>query len=471
MEAMAKMKILLLNPPGRGLYLRDYYCSKVSQADYLNHPVDLLFLSGWLKALGDLFLIDAVVDQLSVRESLRRISEIHPDVVVGLISSVSYQEDLSFYRQLRKLSTSRIALSGDILIDRRSARLEELEFADAFLHDFSTADLNRWISGLEPEQLENMTVRRRNHVFATPIPRPRGESLLLPVPRHSLFLAKPYRYPFVRHRRFATVMTEFGCPYRCNFCIMSTLGWKVRPVQGVLEELDVLASLEVPELLLLDQTFGIDQGRTHRLLKEMVGRRYGFGWVCFTRPDVVDESLATEMKQAGCHTVILGVESGDKRVLQSAQKDYGKDEIREGFALCRGYGLRTVATIILGLPEETRDSFEETLVFLQELQPDFVSVNVAVPRMGTRLRDRAIRLGLIDDCFEIMDQSGTTSAMPTLTLSGEQVKAMKKRAIREFYGDFRYLKARLLELARTGSLGEFQIHWRQGTSLLRNYLQ
>lgn len=468
---MPERRILLLNPPGRELYLRDYYCSKVSQADYLNHPVDLLFLSGRLKPLGKLFLVDAVIDHLSVGESLSQIEEIQPDYVVGLIGSVSLQEDVTFYRALSRRVASRIALSGDILIHRRSERLEELTFADAFLHDFSSDDLCRWIEGADPDQLENMTVRHRNQVSQTPIRRIKGEHLALPVPRHDLFLEKPYRYPFVRKHRFATVLTEFGCPYRCNFCIMSTLGWKVRPVKDILTELDLLAELHVPEIFFLDQTFGINKVRARELLEQMCRRKYGFGWVCFSRPDVVGEPLLRSMKQAGCHTVILGVESGNEGILKAAQKDYGRDEIVRGVALCRQHSLRTVATIILGLPEETQDSFEETMAFLQELRPDYVSFNVAVPRMGTPLRNRALRLGLIDDSHEIMDQSGSTNTMPTLTLTGSQVQLMKKRAIREFYGDIRYLKSRLLKLARHGSVSEFRIHLRQGASLFRNYLQ
>ena len=45
------MRVLLLNPPGRRTYLRDYLCSKTSKADYVYHPIDLVLLSGTL-ALG-----------------------------------------------------------------------------------------------------------------------------------------------------------------------------------------------------------------------------------------------------------------------------------------------------------------------------------------------------------------------------------------------------------------------------------
>ena len=40
------MRVLLLNPPGREVYVRDYFCSKTTKSNYNFHPVDLLALSG-----------------------------------------------------------------------------------------------------------------------------------------------------------------------------------------------------------------------------------------------------------------------------------------------------------------------------------------------------------------------------------------------------------------------------------------
>jgi radical SAM superfamily enzyme YgiQ (UPF0313 family) len=308
-------------------------------------------------------------------------------------------------------------------------------------------------------------------VRTTPIERPKHQELNLPVPDHRLFLNKKYRYPFVRHHHFATLMTEFGCPYVCTFCIMSTLGWTIRSVENVMAELDLLNSLNIRELFFLDQTFGIQKDRARELLQNMAKSKYGFGWVCFSRPDILDDPLLTWMKAAGCHTIILGLESGSQEILDATRKDYTKEEIKQGFNLCARHGIRTVATVILGLPEETQETFDETMLFLKELNPDFASFNVAVPRMGTPIRETALQLGLIDHDFQVMDQSGSEVAMPTMILSQQQIAALKRRAIREFYFNLRYLKngLRKLALPQKGHLNELKIELRQGYFLLRNY--
>jgi len=462
----SKQKLLFLNPPGTRVYLRDYFCSKVTQADYLNHPIDFVYLSGLLREHFELHLIDAIVDRLSVDRCLKMIQELQPDAIIGLIGSVSYDEDVEFYQNLSRRCTVPLLLIGDVLIENRTERLRTMSFASGFLHDFSDPIIVGFLRGSQ-ENVRNMTFRRNGGIHAAPIERLRHENFELPVPAHHLFMNKDYRYPFVRKRRFATVMTEFGCPYRCTFCIMSTLGWKIRPVANVLDEFDAIHALGIRELFFLDQTFALQKPRALHLLHEMQERSYGYGWLCFSRPDVLDDETLPEMKKAGCHTVILGLESGDQEILAAAKKDYELSEVRAGFERCAAHGLRTVATVIIGLPEETEASFQRTMDFLKTIRCDFVSFNVAVPRMGTPLRQQALNENLISPAMQVMDQSGSAVAMPAQTLTREQIAAMHQRAVREFYFNARYVMKRIRSLR---SLDEARIHFRQGLGLLKNYV-
>jgi len=363
-------------------------------------------------------------------------------------------------------------LIGDILIERRQERLQELPFVDAFLHDFTSDDLISYLRAETPDTtLRNLTFRSNGVPRLAPIARTKSQALHLPLPRHQLFITGNYRYPFVRHRRFATVITEFGCPYSCTFCIMSTLGWKVRPVENVIPEFDLLKKLGVRELFFLDQTFGIQKERAHRLLREMRARRYDFGWVCFSRPDIVNEPLLAEMKAAGCHTIILGLESGNEAILDSVRKEYDLEAVIAGFRLCQEQGLRTVATVILGLPEETHETFAQTMSLLRKVSPDFASFNVAVPRMGTPFRESVLKLGLATRNDEIMDQSGHEISLPSMTLKKEEITKLKKKAVREFYFNSRYLwhSLRRMAAAEEGRTWDARIHLRQAFGLFKNY--
>ena len=93
----------MLNPPGRRLYIRDYFCSKVSQADYLTQPVDFIMLSGILSRDYDVRFIDAIAGKLSAAMTLREIRELDPFAVISLFGAVSLVEDLAFAEKVRKI--------------------------------------------------------------------------------------------------------------------------------------------------------------------------------------------------------------------------------------------------------------------------------------------------------------------------------------------------------------------------------
>lgn len=91
------MKALLLNPPGKKIYFRDYYCAKISKAGYYYHPVDLVYLSGRLSNVADVHIIDAIAEKLNQEACQRKIKELYPDIIIFLSSVPSYNEDILFW--------------------------------------------------------------------------------------------------------------------------------------------------------------------------------------------------------------------------------------------------------------------------------------------------------------------------------------------------------------------------------------
>ena len=454
------MKVLLLNPPGRRIYIRDYSCSKTTKSNYLFHPVDLLVLSGTLAEQHEVAVLDCMAERLAPDAARARIRASAPDAIVSLVGSVSWDEDRAFLAEEARAG-ARVLAIGDVLQEASEQRLAEEPWLEAALHDFSNRDALCILAG-ERERLGDATVRRPDGSIARVHQGPRKGGFRIPRPRHELFPSKGYRFSFARRTPFATVLTDYGCPYPCTFCVIGTLGFKTRPVADVLDELDFLRARGVREIFFMDQTFGVLRERALELCAELE-RRGDLGWTAFTRPDTADDELLAAMKRAGCHTLILGVESASDAVLAAYKKGYGAAKVREGFARVKRHGLRTVGTFIIGLPEEDERSLERTLELALELELDFMSLNMAVPRFGTPFRARALELGLCSSADLVMDQGGADAFLPTATLDRAAMLALKKRMIRRFYLRPAYLWRRL---ASVRSLGELEAQAREGLALL-----
>ncbi|MBI5050229.1 MAG: radical SAM protein [Nitrospirae bacterium] len=444
-------KVLLLNLPGKMPYIRDYYCSKVSKGSYIYPPTDLVVLSGIIAEKYDIAVLDAMVHGMSESSCMTNIKEINPDAIVALAGSVSWEEDAHILKEIKTKTDVPIIVTGDLFLEDSAGILKNYPFLDAILLDFTNTDVIAYLDGREDE-IKNMVYRKDGEIKIKALPRTAEKEYDIPIPRHELFQGN-YNYPFVRHRPFATVLTDYGCPYKCSFCVIATLSFKYRPVENVISELRYLKGLGYREIYFNDQTFGIKRARTQELCESMIEEGLNFGWVCWSRVDVINEELLKTMKKSGCHTVLFGVETANEKSLKNMGKGYTLREVEETFRLCKKHGVRTLATYILGLPEENKEDIIKTIEFAVRLDSDFVSFNTLIPRAGTPIRQYAVESGWISDGDIMMDQSGTYAVMGNEALTGDEILELKSYAVRRFYGRPSYIAKRLLGVR---SLYEFK---------------
>ncbi len=458
-------KLLLLNPPGSKIYIRDYYCSKVSKTNYIYHPVDLLILSGRLYGRYTLEVIDGIAEKISFDDCFKKIIDLFPDIIIFQSGAVSCEEDFAFLSRIKKeLKNALFIGSGDIFNENGAQLMSEQVWLDAILLDFTTDDVLKYLNGKTPN---NMIYRNKNEICQSKIVREKWTGFDLPLPRHELFQKGNYRYPFVRKYPFATVLTDYGCAWRCNFCIMSQIGFKTRTADSVIEELTHLKQMGIKEIYFDDQTFGANKKRTEEILNRMISGQFNFGWVCFSRADVINSANIELWKKAGCHTIMFGVESGVQEILNAQKKDLTKEQIKSAFLFCKKNKIRTLGTFILGLPNDTYNTCLETIKFAKELDCDYAAFNTLVPRMGTNVRKETINQGFIDENIHEMDQSGTFVVMGNNSLTAEQISELHKKAIKEFYFRPQYILSRILDIK---TLDDLKSHITDAVSLLKNFL-
>ena len=443
---MPDRKVLLLNPPGDRKFFRDYYCTKVSKARYYYHPLDLVYLSG---RFGDGYavkVIDAIAEELDPRRCLVAIKEFDPDIVVFLISSPSYKEDLRFLLDAKALCPKAFFVgSGDVYREFKARAFQLHPFLDAILFDFSTPAILTLIERADGQVIENVVYRHDGRIIEGQETHGYGR-FSMPIPQWHLFPLDRYSFPFALRRKVGTILTDFGCPYSCTFCPISTLGFKLRDIESVIDEIRLLKSLGIHELFVRDQTFGVNKPRTLNLCKKMVEQALNVGWTCFSRVDVVTDELLTAMRAAGCHTVMFGIETADDRVLKDLKKNTTKEQTMSALELCRSHRLRTVGTFLLGLPGEPRQSTLRTIELAKQIGLDFASFNIATPRFGTTFREDALQGGWVDETQMQMDSSKSKPIWKNQSLSNEEIFRLHRRAVREFYLRPRYLVHRLTNL-------------------------
>ncbi|MEK6563867.1 MAG: radical SAM protein [Candidatus Omnitrophota bacterium] len=445
--------------------MRDYYCSKISKASYCYHPIDFIILSGILSAHFNIFIIDCITEKLNSSESLKRIIKINPEVIIFLSGAVSLGSDMPFLWKIKSKIKCLMVGIGDIFIDYGKELLENNSFMDAILLDFTTNDIVSFIKKKDSayfniifKDKENIVMRRELHASGV---------FSIPTPRHDLFKNRNYGFPFARRRRFATVMTDFGCPFKCSYCVVNRFGYKKREISGVMEEIKFIKDIKIHEIVFKDQTFAADRQRAFLLCEEIINNNINIGWICFSRTDIMDEELLLTMKKAGCHTIIFGVEILSQELLSNFNRKLDLQKTKEVFSLCKRFGIDTVGTFIIGLPGDNKEMIKKTIQFSIQIGCDYASFNIFTPSYGTELRKKLIENSMVEDSLCFMDSGISYPTIETKHLNRAEIWSLRQEAIRSFYLRPAYFMERIYCLH---NLSDLRSKLRNGLSILMNHI-
>lgn len=190
-----------------------------------------------------------------------------------------------------------------------------------------------------------------------------------------------------------------GCLYACDFCgdVWSRSLTLVSP--AVLEHEVRQFERLFPETRLIyigDKTFGQSRTAVVNLLK-VFSHRKDYRFVVQTHMAAIDEQLLHDMETLGVVIVELGFESASASLLRTNHKsNRSLAAFRKTVRQLTDRGFRVVLNILSGLPEETRDSHQETLAYMRDGSSDIFLFNLYnfVPYPLTaqfaKLRDRIV---------------------------------------------------------------------------------
>lgn len=225
------------------------------------------------------------------------------------------------------------------------------------------------------------------------------------------------------------IFTSRGCPSACTFCSAHRMfGVKVRyrSMDKIFEEISFLVKeFGIEALVIMDDTFTVNKKRVLEFCERIKAEHPGLLWNCQARVNFFDEEMGRAMKRSGCLQVDFGVESGSQAVLDRLKKGIKIESTIMAFDACKKSGLRSLATVMVGNPDEGFEDLELTRKLLERIKPDFSAAYIATPFPGTELYEEAIGKGLIDDPDRDWHQLAKPISMSNLD-SGTITKAIRE---------------------------------------------
>lgn len=257
----------------------------------------------------------------------------------------------------------------------------------------------------------------------------------LPFPAFHLFPMEKYKILNIS-TNVATIITTRGCPMQCSFCSSAALHGhhlRRRSPQNVVDEIEIrLKEQNIDTIAFMDDTFTLNKKFVREFCHEIQRRNLKFWWGCTSRVDTLDEEILQLMKDCGCITIFIGVESADQQMLEKMNKNITVSKTENAFRLARKVGIRTIASCVIGMPEDTKKSINQTIAFVKKLNPNYALYSLATPYPGTRFYNETFKKNLI----QIKDWSKYTLIDPvleTIDCSSQELRSIQKMAFIKFY--------------------------------------
>lgn len=189
-----------------------------------------------------------------------------------------------------------------------------------------------------------------------------------------------------------------GCNNFCTFCIVPHVrGREIsRPVNEILNELDVLSSYGVKEITLLGQNVNsykyndVDFAALLSTIEShLVKTNSSIEWVRFvsSHPKDLSDSVIDVISKSNilCHHIHLPCQHGSTKVLKEMNRRYTREHYLSLVAKIKSRikDVSLSTDIMLGFPGETDEDFEEAVSLMKEVRFENAFMYYYNPRSGT----------------------------------------------------------------------------------------
>ncbi|HEX4590733.1 MAG TPA: radical SAM protein [Gemmataceae bacterium] len=397
-------------------------------------------IAALVKRAGHEFTLFHVTRPLDPEELARRVAATRPDLVGFSCMTHTFSYLKSFAKAI-KVALPRVpTLMGGvhaILNPEESIRAEGLDAVCLGEGEAVMPEVLRRVTAGEPlDDIPGLWVKSGDRIR-------RNENA--PMVEDLDSLAPPDRSVFDFERLVSTrenvlyVFCSRGCPYKCPFCSNEAIRnqfpnaksyLRYKSVERVCEEIDSARQYFPKGLLGIyfqDEILTMKRSWFERFA-EVYPKRVGLPFNCNLRADLVSERTADLLKQAGCNSVSLGLESGVESIRHAVVgKPISDAECRVAFDRLHSRGIQINSFNMVGLPGETADDALSTAFFNAESKIDKSMVSIFCPYPGTPLHKQAVADGILSD--RMPDTFSDDTPLDQCSISPTQV-----RFIHDYFG-------------------------------------
>ncbi len=225
--------------------------------------------------------------------------------------------------------------------------------------------------------------------------RPLGDLADLPVIDWSIDDPTRYLHRYLCCQKMTYLYSSKGCMEKCTFCSNPSFHqycYRKRPTEKVLEEIRFLIeNYGLDGVYFSDECWRIKKTDVYEFCSKIKDSGLSFYWGAEARIGLLGKEELQTMYDCGCRWLLFGIESGSQEMLKRIKKGISLNRIKEDIRNCNDVGITTIASMIIGYPEETTAQLMETVQLIKELNASVYAVNIFTPIVQSELYNDLIR--------------------------------------------------------------------------------
>ncbi len=226
---------------------------------------------------------------------------------------------------------------------------------ERIFHDLLTGDIEGLSSKLLPQSTKDSLVF---HDFLT-----RDEMNSFPVPYREKNYLDKYNY-LLQGVKATTLVNSRGCPMGCAFCEHRKTTGRWFSLSHFEKEVQDIVENGINAIMIFDDLFTISPKKIQpyaEILKKfhkkksLIYRCFGHAKIITEHPEILDI-----LRDSGCVEIGFGAESASQEILNTVYKGNKVEEMHACVENTIHAGIRIKAFFMIGLPGETKETFQKT---------------------------------------------------------------------------------------------------------------
>ena len=399
-------------------------------------PLGIALLASILEKEGHYVkIIDCAAEEISPKDITKYVKEKYDFVGVSALSqSVPVAYEIA--KEIREKMQNAVIIVGGIHATAMPDEVAGKPYIDICARGEGEETIKEIVSGVALENIKGISYQKNGTVVHNPDRETILDLDVYPLPAYHLLPMRKYRSMLgvaIKEPSIGLIISR-GCPGKCEYCFPNSLGKRVRiksPKRIVEEMLLLINTYGIKEIDFYDDTFTFYKDKIIEMCDLLIKNKIKITWSGVTRTDFVNERLLKYMKDAGCHQLMYGIESGSPEIRKKLDKNINVD-FKKIIKMTQRIGIQIRATYMVGNYAETYQDVLKTIKFAKYVDSNLAIFNVCTPFPGTELYKRLEREGrILTKDWSKYNFFNVVFSHPYL--SGEEIISLYKRANKEFY--------------------------------------